>query len=409
MDTIHVGKGMNRKQEMRIVWIAALIQLVNIIDFMMVMPLGPDISKDLPVTNSDIGVICGCYTLAVGISGIACAKFLDRFDRKQVALVTVFGLSLATVGATFCWNLTTLIWARVLAGLFGGPAAAIAFSIVCDVVPPERRGRAMAIVMGTFSVSAVAAIPFGLELAESGTWRTPFYALSVLGFVVFCLVRWFTPSLKEHLKEGRGAPALGRLLSNGKFLLSFIMMATAMISSYAIIPNISAYFQLNLGYPRSSLGFLYLVGGVFSLILIQLGGRASDKIGPIPTNFLGTILLVIFLYDGFMHKPESSLLVIFIMFMGMVCLRNVSATTEASKIPQPHERAAFMSLFSSVQHLGNGIGAFWASAILSTGPAGDLINMKWVGLLSIVMALFQPILLVMIRKYSTAPSPRASI
>lgn len=391
------------KQETRIVWIAALIQLVNIIDFMMVMPLGPDISADLPVTNSDIGIICGCYTLAVGMSGIVCAKFLDRFDRKYVALATMLGLSLATLGATFCWDLTTLIGARVLAGLFGGPAAAIAFSIVCDVVPPERRGKAMAIVMGTFSVSAVAAIPFGLELAEKGSWRTPFYVISILGFTAFWLILWLTPPMKEHLKNGRRSLSLIQLLSNGKFLMAYVMMATAMISSYAIIPNIAAYFQLNLGYPRSSLGFLYLVGGVFSLILIQLGGRTSDKIGPIPTNILGTILLAIFLYDGFMHQPESSLLVVFVMFTGMVCLRNVSATTEASKLPAPHERAAFMSLFSSVQHLGNGIGALLASAILSTGPEGDLINMKWVGLLSIVMALFQPLLLVGIRQSNAAP------
>nr|WP_147822125.1 MFS transporter [Salidesulfovibrio onnuriiensis] len=259
----------------------------------------------------------------------------------------------------------------------------------------------MGIVMGTFSVAAVAAIPFGLELAERGTWCTPFYAISILGFIVFWFILQFTPSMKEHLKGEHRPLALARLLSDRKFLRAFIMMATAMISSYAIIPNISAYYQLNLGYPRSSLGFLYLVGGVFSLILIQIGGRASDKIGPIPTNILGTLLLVIFLYDGFMHQPASSLLVVFIMFMGMVCFRNVSATTEASKLPKPHERAAFMSLFSSTQHLGNGIGALLASAILSTGQDGALVNMEWVGLLSIVMALFQPLLLIKIRQGNT--------
>ena len=390
------------KYETRIVWIAALIQLINIIDFMMVMPLGPDISRDLPVTNSDIGIICGCYTLAVGIAGIVCAKFLDRFDRKKVAIVTVLGLSLATLGATFCWNLATLTGARIVAGLFGGPAAAIAFSMVCDVVPPERRGKAMGIIMGAFSVFSIAAIPFGLELAEKGSWRTPFYVISILGFIVLWFIIQFTPSMKEHLKGKRQPLVLARLFANKDYVLAFFMMATAMISSYAIIPNISAYFQLNLGYPRSSLGFLYFIGGIFSLILIQIGGRSSDKFGPIPTNILGTILLVVFLYDGFMHPPVASLLVVFIMFMGMVCFRNVSATTEASKLPKPYERAAFMSLFSSVQHLGNGIGALLASVILETGPEGSLENMKWVGLLSIVMALFQPLVLMVIR-HSSAP------
>lgn len=389
------------KQEKQIVWIAALIQLVNIMDFMMVMPLGPDISKDIPIVNSDIGIICGCYTLAVGASGIICAKFLDKFDRKIVALVTVLGLAATTLSAAFCWDLRSMIAARVLAGCFGGPAAAIAFSMVCDAVPPERRGKAMAVVMGAFSVSSVAAIPFGLELAQRWSWRTPFYAISILGFFVALLIAYLTPSMKGHLKSSQRQFSLARILSNKEYLLAFFMMLTAMISSYAIIPNISAYFQLNLGYPRTSLGFLYLVGGVFSLILIQIGGRASDKMGPIPTNIIGTIFLVAFLYDGFMHDPISPLLLVFVMFMGMVCFRNVSATTEASKLPAPYERAAFMSLFSSVQHIGNGIGGLVASAILMTGPDGSLVNMQWVGVLSIVMALFQPLALVIIRRSNT--------
>ncbi len=43
--------------------------------------------------------------------------------------------------------------------------------MVTDVVPPQRRGRAMAIVMGSFSVSAVVAVPFGLEMARLGGKR----------------------------------------------------------------------------------------------------------------------------------------------------------------------------------------------------------------------------------------------
>lgn len=395
-----------QKHEKRIVWIAALIQLINIIDFMMVMPLGPDISKELPITNADIGIICGCYTLAVGFAGLVCAKFLDRFDRKHVAIVTVFGLSFSTLLAAFCWDLTSMTAARILAGCFGGPAAAIAYSIVCDAVPPERRGKAMAIVMGMFSISSIAAIPFGLELARMGSWRTPFYGISILGFIALWLVIQFTPSMTEHLDNKKQVVSLTKLLANKQYILAFFMMGTAMVSSYAIIPNISAYFQLNLGYPRASLSFLYLVGGVFSLVLIQLGGRASDKIGPLPTNIVGTLLLVYFLYDGFMHQPQFSILINFVMFMGMVCFRNISATTEASKLPKPYERAAFMSLLSSIQHLGNGVGALAASAILTTGTGGILINMQWVGLLSIVLALIQPVALILISQINT---PRTQV
>ena len=386
------------KLETKIVWIAALVQLVNIVDFMMVMPLGPDIAKSLPVTNGDIGIICGCYTIAVGLSGIICSKFLDRFGRKNVALVAVLGLAFGTVSATLCWNIYSLIAARVLAGIFGGPAAAISLSMVADVVPPERRGKAMAIVMGSFAVSSIGAIPFGLELARWGSWRTPFYGISILGLAVFFLILFVTPSMKDHLKYKVNKISIVKLMKNPDYLLAFIMMMSAMMSTYAIIPNFSAYFQLNLGMPRADLSFLYLVGGVFTLVLMQLGGRVADRIGALPANITGTAFFVYFLYDGFVHEPRFSLMIIFIMFMGMSSFRNVSATAEASKLPKPYERAAFMSLLSSLQHMGNGMGALIASAMVVTTSTGELIHMERVGIFSIALAIFQPVILMIIRQ-----------
>ncbi|CAE1149134.1 membrane protein of unknown function [Serratia sp. Tan611] len=86
--------------EMRIVWLAALIQLVNALDFMMVMPLGPDLSRELGISPTYIGYLGGGYTLAAALSSLLCAKFIDRFDRKSVALVALLGLSAATWACT---------------------------------------------------------------------------------------------------------------------------------------------------------------------------------------------------------------------------------------------------------------------------------------------------------------------
>ncbi len=86
--------------EKHVVWLAAAIQLVNMIDFMMVMPLAPDIARVMTIANSDIGYIGGSYTLAIAISSLISARFLDRFDRKRVAVWAMIGLALATFGAT---------------------------------------------------------------------------------------------------------------------------------------------------------------------------------------------------------------------------------------------------------------------------------------------------------------------
>ncbi len=398
MKTLSLSRYFSLGSEGKIVLLAALVQFVNIMDFMMVMPLGPDISKTLPVTNSDIGLICGCYTLAVSFSGLVCSSFLDRFDRKHVAVVAVAGLTLSTYLTTFAHGLSGLIFFRSVAGMFGGPAAAIALTMTTDAVPPERRGRALAIVMGTFSISAIVALPFGLELARLGTWTCPFYVISFIGLLVLGGILFAMPSMVGHRSSGQPRGNLRGILKNPKHWMGLAMVGSSKVSSFLIITNISAFYQLNRGFPRDELGTLYFAAGIFSLVGVQIAGRLNDRVGPIALNIVTTVLLAAVIADGFMHRSLISLMAVFVLFSVFVCMRDVSAASECSKLPRPHERASFMSLLSSVQHLGNGLGALASSAILTTAAGGALVGMTKVALLSILLALVQPLVLLWLRR-----------
>ena len=83
------------------VLLAASIQLVNALDFMMIMPLGPDLARDLAISPAWIGYLGGSYTLAAALSSLFTAKYIDRFDRKNVVLVALTGLSLSTLLCAF--------------------------------------------------------------------------------------------------------------------------------------------------------------------------------------------------------------------------------------------------------------------------------------------------------------------
>src|SRR5688500_6667798 len=131
----------------------------------MVMPLGPDFAEALGIKNSRLGLVGGSYTAAAALSGIAGSFFLDRFDRRKALAVALAGLILGTALGGFSIGFRTMIAARVIAGLFGGPATSISLAILADVVPPERRGRAMGFVMGAFSIASILGVPAGLEMA----------------------------------------------------------------------------------------------------------------------------------------------------------------------------------------------------------------------------------------------------
>src|SRR5436309_14487891 len=107
--------------ERTVIFLIGAVQFVNILDFMMVLPLGPFFAGPLGIPASRIGVIGGSYTAAAAVSGIACSFFLDRFDRRKALGVAVAGLVVSTALGGFAVGMGRIILARVLSGLSVGP------------------------------------------------------------------------------------------------------------------------------------------------------------------------------------------------------------------------------------------------------------------------------------------------
>ena len=76
--------------------LVAMVQLVNVLDFVMVMPLGQDFARALDIDEARLGWIGGSYTLAAAFSGIVSARFLDRYDRRKALAIAMLGLVCAT-------------------------------------------------------------------------------------------------------------------------------------------------------------------------------------------------------------------------------------------------------------------------------------------------------------------------
>jgi predicted MFS family arabinose efflux permease len=115
--------------ERKIIFLLAAVSFVNILDFMMVMPLGPDFARSLGIPASKLGIIGGSYTAAAAVAGLIGALFLDRFDRRSALAVAMLGLVTGTAAGGLSRGFGTLVASRVLAGMFGGPATSVGLSI----------------------------------------------------------------------------------------------------------------------------------------------------------------------------------------------------------------------------------------------------------------------------------------
>jgi predicted MFS family arabinose efflux permease len=396
--------------ERLIIFLVGAVQFVNILDFMMVMPLGPDFARALGISTAHLGLIAGSYMAAAAIAGIVGARFLDRFDRRKALGVALFGLVAGTAAGALAQGLASLVIARAIAGAFGGPATSIALSIIADVVPPARRGRAMGAVMGAFSVASVLGVPLGLRMASEGGWRLPFIAVAAMGAVVIVLALRAMPPMRGHIvvSPASGKPAgsmLAALLGDGTIRLALAMNGLVMLTSFLVIPNIAAHLQQNIGFPRNRLDIAYMAGGAASFLIMRVAGRAIDRTSAARVATVGTAIMIGVLYFAFIAPGAigvGGVLIVFILFMGGNSIRNVSMSSLSTRVPRADQRAGYMSLQSTAQHISSATGAFASSRLLHDAPGGRLAGISTVAAISTVLALTLPPMLAAIDKRVSA-------
>lgn len=389
--TTETGDARRTPSERLVVLLVGAIQFVNILDFMIVMPLGPDFARDLGIPTSHIGIIGGSYTAAAALAGIAGSVFLDRFDRRTALSVAMLGLVVGTALGGAATGLVSMIAARVVAGCFGGPATSLALAVIADTIPLARRGKALGAVMGAFAFASVIGVPFGLELSQRFGWRTTFLAVAALGLLLSFAALWLMPPMRAHLgrvgPSGQEQPHLINSLTG----LSLLNFALIMLGVFAVVPNLSAFVQHNLGFPRERLGMLYMVGGVASFVTMRITGALVDRVGAARLVFVGTGLFALALFFGFIHPVEwLPVLFVFTVFMLSGSVRMVPMQTLSTRVPRPEQRARFMSAQSSVQHFASALGAMGSAAFLVANPNGSLQGMDRVALLALGLACLVP-------------------
>ncbi|MDY7231916.1 MFS transporter [Hyalangium rubrum] len=400
--------------ERAVIFLIGAVQFVNILDFVMVMPLGPFFAEGLQIDSAHIGYVAGSYTAAASVAGLVGGYFLDRFDRRKALAVSMLGLVLATAAGGLASGLSTMVLARVMAGIFGGPATSLSLAIIADIIPAERRGKAMGAVMGSFSVAQVVGLPLSLQAANLAGWRAPFLGVAAMGVLVVLGAIFFLPPMRGHLEQGaRPGHKVGtlELLGRRDVQLSYVMSAFVMMSGFVLIPNIPTHLVQNLGYPRHELWVLYFVGGFVSFATLRLAGRWVDKYGSFRVGSIGVFGSVAMTYLGFVNYPQW--LPIYALFMGFMMsmgLRNVAYNTLTSRVPENAVRARFLSLQSAISHMASALGsAAIAPLMLTNLPDGRLGGVAEVAWVSIVLTLLVPLMLYIVerRVRSRVPSAQA--
>jgi DHA1 family inner membrane transport protein len=263
-----VETGMKSRESVILLTLAAL-NFIGCVDFMIVMPLGPQLLDELDIDARRFSWVVSAYTLAAGLAGFVAAPWLDRLPRRPAYLFAAAGLLAGTVVCGLASTFPQLLAARCVTGAFGGIQGGLALAIVADVFPLDRRGRAMGTLMVSFAVASVVGVPLGIALGTRFGWQVPFFILAVLGVPLLGLAAWSLPASSRHTDEPRRnvLAHLLELLTLPAHVRAYALIAVLMVAAFSVVPFISTALVANVGVTQDQLPILFIAGGVLTLLV----------------------------------------------------------------------------------------------------------------------------------------------
>jgi predicted MFS family arabinose efflux permease len=371
--------------ERTILFTLAAVQFTHVMDFMIMMPLGASLMRVFGISPVQFSYLVAAYGLAAAVTGFLGGFFIDRLDRKKALLALYAGFGLATLGCAFAPDYHWLLIARLAAGAFGGASSSLILAILGDVIPPERRGYGMGMVMTAFPLASVLGVPAGLFLANAFEWHAPFVLLGGLSVPIWLVASRFLPALPPSAVRTHPGRQMWEILTHPVHVRGFLVTAALVFAGASIIPFLSPSLVANTGLSEPHLFYVYLCGGLATLITTPLIGRLSDrhdKLHVLAWITSGSVIAV-FLVTRLGPTPIAATLAITSLFFITMSGRFTPTMAMITNSVAARYRGGFMSVNSAVQQASSGIGNLLSGLLVTRTASGRLVGYEHVSYVAI--------------------------
>jgi len=382
------ASGGEGRGEVVLLLVLAAIQFTNIMDFVIMMPLGPQLMRVMLISPQQFGLLVSAYTLTAAVAALAVAFYTDRYDRRKALLFLYGGFVISTLLCGIAPGYGSLLAARAFAGAFGGVAGASVHSIIGDAIPEQRRGAATGMIMSAFALSSIIGVPIGLVLAVHFSWRAPFLFLFIVSTLVLILTWKIIPPMRGHIVEGESHRPLVQMkavLGTANHLRAFVFMFALMFAGFPVIPFIAPYMVANVGLKETDLPYLYFFSGLATVFSSRYIGKLADRHGKRQMfTLIGLISIApLLITTNLRPVPVWVAISASVIFMVFVSGRFVPAMALVISSVEPRLRGGFMSINSAIQQLGMGAASLLAGTIIGHGAGGSLTRYWLAGLIAV--------------------------
>ncbi|SHL50696.1 Predicted arabinose efflux permease, MFS family [Pseudonocardia thermophila] len=238
----------------------------------------PEISAETGATPAAVGQLATAFSLAYAVGAPLVATLAGRWDRRTLLVAALLAAAAGNALTALAPTYPLLFVGRIVAALGAAAYTPAATLVATSFYPPERRGRAVAIVFGGLTLALALGVPAGSFLGEPLGFRGVFLLVAAAGLASAVGVRLLVPSVP--------APPPVTLTERFSVLRERTVQVVLAVTVLGVLGTMSVYVYVVpllaefTGATGPVVSILLLVYGLGAIVGNTLGGRATDRFGP---------------------------------------------------------------------------------------------------------------------------------
>ncbi|MFB4196775.1 MFS transporter [Streptomyces carpaticus] len=336
----------------------------------------PELAGDFDVSIPTAGLLVSGYALGVAIGGPLLTAFTTRITRKDVLVGLMVLFIAGSVLSAVAPSYGLLMAGRILSACCHGVFFGIGSVVAADLVKPERRAGAIALVFTGLTLANVLGVPLGTVLGQQFGWRSTFWVVTALGVIGMLGIITLVPRQPLPLDSGLAQElAAFRQPSIWMALGITAIGFGGLMSSFTYLAPMMTEVA---GYSSGSIAWLLVLFGVGVVVGNLLGGKAADR--ALKTTILvllAALVAVLALFTFTAHNKILAALTIVV----MGCVGYATIPPLQTYILQKVEGAGTLASAANIGafNLGAALGAYLGGTVIDAGLGYTAAN--WAGAL----------------------------
>ncbi|GAB2769783.1 Cmx/CmrA family chloramphenicol efflux MFS transporter [Streptomyces bullii] len=245
----------------------------------MLAGLLPDIAFDFDVPVGTAGVLTSAFAIGMIVGAPLVAALARNWPRRSSLLGFILAFAAAHAVGALTTSFPVLFATRIVAALANAGFLAVALTAAATLVSPDKKGRALAVLLSGTTVATIAGVPGGSVLGTLLGWRATFWAVAAFCLPAALGILKGIPTGRVR-KEATGGPALRAelaQLTRPRLIVVMLLGTLVNAATFASFTFLAPVVTETAGLGELWISVVLVLFGAGSFVGVTVAGRLSDQ------------------------------------------------------------------------------------------------------------------------------------